>query len=61
MPHRIAIRKAGTRRGEPHYSVECLMCPGVYGRTHIVAIGHLSKEGAQLKAAEHVATHPKGD
>lgn len=54
---RISIRKMGTRAGQPHYSVECLGCPSNYGKATVIAVAHLSKDGAKSVAAAHVASH----
>lgn len=53
MAHRIAIRKAGTRAGQPHYSVVCRGCSDYYGAESVLAIGHLSREGAALLGEQH--------
>lgn len=53
---RISIRKMGTRAGNPHYGVECISCPGHYGMNSILAVAHLSKEGAEIVAAAHRAS-----
>lgn len=42
-----SVRKAGTRRGMPHYSVECNLC------TRVLAIAHLSKEAAEKLGSDH--------
>lgn len=47
----------GTRAGLPHYGVSCLMCPVNYGREFVVAVAHLSREGAEAAYAEHVKQH----
>ncbi len=44
---RISVRKAGTRRGQPHYSAECATCGSV------LAIGYLGRETAKALGEEH--------
>lgn len=59
---RVSIRKMGTRGGQPHYGVICLGCPLRFGRDNVLAIGYLSREGAELAKQAHVLRHPdKGE
>lgn len=53
---RVSIRKMGTRAGRPHYGVECISCPGHYGMNSILAVAHLSKDGALAVKAAHLAS-----
>ena len=53
----ISIRKMGTRRGEPHYGVECRACRGNYGKSTVVAVAHLDKPSAVALAEHHLAKH----
>jgi hypothetical protein len=48
---RYGIRKAGTRMGQPHYSVTCNLCAPAYP----LAIGYLTKDAAQRLAERHIA------
>lgn len=52
---RFSIRKMGTRAGQPHYGLTCLMCPAMFGRENILIVAHASREGAARRWAEHVA------
>jgi hypothetical protein len=50
-----SIRKMGTRRGQPHYGVSCMLCsPTPGGRGRILRIGHLSKLGAETVVRAHM-------
>lgn len=60
-PAGTSIRKMGTRGGQPHYGVECLACPHVYGHRSVVRVAHLSREGAQAVALAHLASHDRSD
>lgn len=51
----IKIRKMGTRRGEAHYGASCHGCPARYGRESVLAVGHLSRDGAAAVGAAHLA------
>lgn len=58
MAKPYAIRKAGTRRGQPHYSLSCKLCPP--GRELPLRIGYLTREAAEKLAAAHIAErHPE--
>lgn len=50
----VSVRKAGMRRGEPHYSVECRACRGNYGKPTVLAVAHLSRDAANGLARAHV-------
>jgi hypothetical protein len=45
-----SVRKMGTRRGEPHYGAECVIC------RRVLAVAHMTKDGATGLAKSHVAT-----
>ena len=49
MSKPYSVRKMGTRRGMPHYGADCNVC-----RT-VLAVAHLSKEGATAVAKAHLA------
>jgi hypothetical protein len=52
-PYRI--RKMGTRRGTPHYSADCMLCPRLPGGPGgILTIGHLTKPAAERLVREHM-------
>ena len=53
----ISIRKMGTRRGEPHYGVDCRACRGNYGKPSVLRVGDLSKAAATALAGAHLAKH----
>lgn len=51
------ILKAGTRRGAPHYALECIGCPAWYGQTAVLRISGVdSKDTARELYAAHVAS-----
>lgn len=45
----FSVRKMGTRAGAPHYGAECDVC------RRVLAVAHLSKDGATQLAVSHVA------
>lgn len=53
---RIRVQKMGTRAGQPHYGVDCLGCPAWNGMHAVIAMGHLSKDGARAAGAAHLAS-----
>lgn len=55
----ISIRKAGTRLGKPHYTVECRACRSNYGKPTILA-SYKSKETADRLAIEHTTQYGCG-
>lgn len=52
MAKRYSIRKSGTRAGQPHYDAQCLVCAPV----RVLAIGYLSKAGANRTVREHLSS-----
>lgn len=46
----FSIRKAGMRRGMPHYSAECNVCTP----SAVLAVAHLSKAVATDRAVTHL-------
>lgn len=46
----MGVRKAGTKLGKPHYSVECDKCH------RVLASGHVSKERGTAMLREHMAS-----
>lgn len=46
-----SIRKAGMRKGMPHYSAECNACTP----SAVLAVGHLSKAAATDRVVTHLA------
>lgn len=46
----LSIRKAGTRMGQPHYSVECNRCAPPYP----LAIGYLTRDAAERLGRTHL-------